>query len=82
MLEKWLENPSALTVTGVLLALIVALVRETLVPGVVHRRDIGKLEQQIEKLEKETDRLNETIYRLLGYAGKATDMADRATGRV
>lgn len=78
MLEKWLENPSALTVTGVLIALIVALVRETLVPGVSHRALIAEKDKAIAKLEAENDTLTQTVFRLLGMNEKVTqDLARR-----
>ncbi len=81
MFEKWLENPSALTVSGILLASVWAFLTERVVPGVVHRREIAQKQLQIEKLETENERLDQMIYRLLRYADKGLDLADTASRR-
>lgn len=77
-----MKNPSALTVTAVLIALIVALVKETLVPGVTHHylmgekdKQLADKDKQIAKLEAENERLDDRIYRLLAIGEKATDLA-------
>ncbi len=82
MLEEWLKDPRTITVTAILIALIAALVRETLMPGVTHRylmaekdKQLADKDKRIEKLEADIDRLETQKDRLLGYAEKATDLA-------
>lgn len=81
MFDKWLENPSALTVSGILLASVWAFLAEHVVPGVVHRREMAQKQLQIDKLEAENERLDQMIYRLLRYADKATDLAETSARR-
>ncbi len=75
MLEEWLKNPGAVTVTGVLFALIGLLVKGILVPGFMVDRWLADKDKQIAKLEAENTRLDDRIYRLLAIGEKATDLA-------
>lgn len=81
MFEKWLDNPSALTVSGILLASVWAFLTERVVPGVVHRREMAQKQLKIDKLEVELDNKDQMIYRLMGYVDKGLDLADTATRR-
>lgn len=71
MLEQWIQDPSKVGATVLLLGAILALMKGWVVPGIHHQSVIQLYEKRIEKLTAERDQL-------LQVALKSTDVSDRA----
>lgn len=79
--EQLFSNSQILTVTSVLLALVIAFIRESIVPGVTHTRALAAKDRDIAKLEEQRDEFKRIAFAALDVTRRAASVGEQLASR-